>query len=86
MRPTYWKHRDRHGKIALVKPTAMMMVTVQVRNFDAAVAWYRDVLGLSVLARGLPLRGRTGPHSVPQGLDWILYPGGRRRRLSRAMW
>lgn len=26
------------------------MVTVQVRNFDAAVAWYRDVLGLTVLA------------------------------------
>lgn len=25
------------------------MVTVQVRDFDAAVAWYRDVLGLSVL-------------------------------------
>jgi len=24
------------------------MVTVQVRDFDAAVAWYRDVLGLSV--------------------------------------
>jgi len=35
--------------MALVKPTAMMMVTVQVRNFDVAVAWYRDVLGLSVL-------------------------------------
>jgi catechol 2,3-dioxygenase-like lactoylglutathione lyase family enzyme len=26
-----------------------MMVTVQVANFDAAVAWYRDVLGLAVL-------------------------------------
>ena len=25
------------------------MVTVQVRDFDAAVAWYRDVLGLSVV-------------------------------------
>jgi catechol 2,3-dioxygenase-like lactoylglutathione lyase family enzyme len=25
------------------------MVTAQVRNFDAAVAWYRDVLGLAVL-------------------------------------
>jgi catechol 2,3-dioxygenase-like lactoylglutathione lyase family enzyme len=26
-----------------------MMVTVQVRNLDAMVAWYRDVLGLEVL-------------------------------------
>jgi catechol 2,3-dioxygenase-like lactoylglutathione lyase family enzyme len=26
-----------------------MMVTIQVRDFDAAVAWYRDVLGLAVL-------------------------------------
>ena len=26
------------------------MVTVQVRDFDAAVAWYRDVFGLSVLS------------------------------------
>lgn len=26
----------------------MRMVTVQVRDFDAALAWYRDVLGLSV--------------------------------------
>ena len=26
-----------------------MMVTAQVRHFDAAVEWYRDVLGLSVL-------------------------------------
>ena len=25
------------------------MMTVQVRNFDAMVAWYRDVLGLEVL-------------------------------------
>ena len=25
------------------------MVTAQVRDFDGAVAWYRDVLGLSVL-------------------------------------
>jgi catechol 2,3-dioxygenase-like lactoylglutathione lyase family enzyme len=31
-----------------MKPTEFMMVTVQVANFDAAVAWYRDVLGLSV--------------------------------------
>jgi catechol 2,3-dioxygenase-like lactoylglutathione lyase family enzyme len=27
----------------------MMMVTVQVRDFDAMVAWYRDTLGLEVL-------------------------------------
>jgi catechol 2,3-dioxygenase-like lactoylglutathione lyase family enzyme len=27
----------------------VMMVTVQVRDFDGMVAWYRDVLGLSVL-------------------------------------
>jgi catechol 2,3-dioxygenase-like lactoylglutathione lyase family enzyme len=27
----------------------LMMVTVQVRDFDALVAWYRDVLGLKVL-------------------------------------
>jgi len=27
----------------------VMMVTIQVRDFDAAVAWYRDVLGLAVL-------------------------------------
>ena len=26
-----------------------MMMTVQVRDFDAAVAWYRDVLGLTVV-------------------------------------
>ncbi len=26
-----------------------MMVTVQVRNLDAALAWYRDVLGLVVV-------------------------------------
>jgi len=26
-----------------------MMVTIQVRDFDASVAWYRDVLGLQVL-------------------------------------
>lgn len=26
-----------------------MMVTAQVRDFDAALAWYRDVLGLAVL-------------------------------------
>jgi catechol 2,3-dioxygenase-like lactoylglutathione lyase family enzyme len=32
-----------------MKPTGIMMVTVQVANFDAAVDWYRDVLGLSVL-------------------------------------
>lgn len=25
------------------------MLTAQVRNFDGAVAWYRDILGLSVL-------------------------------------
>jgi catechol 2,3-dioxygenase-like lactoylglutathione lyase family enzyme len=36
------------GKIALMKPTEVTMVTVQVANFDVAVAWYRDVLGLSV--------------------------------------
>jgi len=33
-----------------MKPTQVMMVTVQVRDFDAAVAWYREVLGLSVLS------------------------------------
>jgi catechol 2,3-dioxygenase-like lactoylglutathione lyase family enzyme len=27
----------------------LMMVTIQVRDFDAAVEWYRDVLGLQVL-------------------------------------
>ena len=32
-----------------MQPIGIMMVTAQVRNFDAAVAWYRDVLGLSVL-------------------------------------
>ncbi len=34
----------------VMKPTQIMMVTVQVRNFDATVAWYRDVLGLSVMS------------------------------------
>jgi catechol 2,3-dioxygenase-like lactoylglutathione lyase family enzyme len=34
--------------MTLMKPTGITMVTVQVRDFDAAVAWYRDVLGLSV--------------------------------------
>lgn len=44
-----------------------MMVTVQVRDFDAAVAWYRDVLGLSVLTLEpdefcmLAPPGSTGP-------------------------
>jgi catechol 2,3-dioxygenase-like lactoylglutathione lyase family enzyme len=32
-----------------MQPTGIAMVTVQVRDFDAAVTWYRDVLGLSVL-------------------------------------
>jgi catechol 2,3-dioxygenase-like lactoylglutathione lyase family enzyme len=32
-----------------MRPTGIMMVTVQVANFEAAVAWYRDVLGLAVL-------------------------------------
>jgi catechol 2,3-dioxygenase-like lactoylglutathione lyase family enzyme len=36
--------------MAFMKATQVMMVTVQVRDFDAAVAWYRDVLGLSVLS------------------------------------
>jgi catechol 2,3-dioxygenase-like lactoylglutathione lyase family enzyme len=27
---------------------SMMMVTIQVRDFDAMVAWYRDTLGLDV--------------------------------------
>ena len=31
-----------------MKPTGVTMVTVQVAKFDAAVAWYRDVLGLEV--------------------------------------
>jgi catechol 2,3-dioxygenase-like lactoylglutathione lyase family enzyme len=30
---------------------AISLVTVQVRDFDAMVAWYRDVLGLSVVWR-----------------------------------
>ncbi len=32
-----------------MQPTGLMMVTVQVRDFEASVGWYRDVLGLSVL-------------------------------------
>lgn len=32
-----------------MKPTGVMMVTVQVRDFDTCVSWYRDVLGLEVL-------------------------------------
>lgn len=32
-----------------MKPTGLAMVTVQVRDFDSAVEWYRDVLGLAVL-------------------------------------
>src|SRR5215831_3550967 len=36
--------------MASMTPTQVMMVTVQVRDFDAAVAWYRDLLGLSVLS------------------------------------
>jgi catechol 2,3-dioxygenase-like lactoylglutathione lyase family enzyme len=36
--------------MAFMTPTQVMMVTAQVRDFDAAVAWYRDVLGLSVLS------------------------------------
>jgi len=40
----------RPGTMILMQPTGMMMVTVQVRNFEALVAWYRDVLGLSVLS------------------------------------
>jgi catechol 2,3-dioxygenase-like lactoylglutathione lyase family enzyme len=32
-----------------MKPTDVTMVTVQVADFDASVAWYRDVLGLSVV-------------------------------------
>jgi catechol 2,3-dioxygenase-like lactoylglutathione lyase family enzyme len=35
--------------MTVMKPSRVMMVTVQVGNFDVAVAWYRDVLGLSVL-------------------------------------
>lgn len=31
-----------------MKPTEVTLVTVQVAHFDEAVAWYRDVLGLSV--------------------------------------
>lgn len=34
--------------MTLMQPIRLTMVTVQVRDFDAAVAWYRDVLGLSV--------------------------------------
>jgi catechol 2,3-dioxygenase-like lactoylglutathione lyase family enzyme len=33
-----------------MNPSEIMMVTVQVRDFDGSLAWYRDVLGLSVLA------------------------------------
>lgn len=40
--------RARLAMMRSMQPTALMMVTVQVREFDAAVAWYRDVLGLSV--------------------------------------
>jgi catechol 2,3-dioxygenase-like lactoylglutathione lyase family enzyme len=36
--------------MTLMQPTATMMVTVQVRDFATAVAWYSDVLGLSVLS------------------------------------
>jgi catechol 2,3-dioxygenase-like lactoylglutathione lyase family enzyme len=32
-----------------MRPTGIMMVTVQVANFAAAVEWYRDVLGLAVV-------------------------------------
>jgi catechol 2,3-dioxygenase-like lactoylglutathione lyase family enzyme len=32
-----------------MRPTGIMMVTVQVANFTAAVNWYRDVLGLAVV-------------------------------------
>lgn len=31
-----------------MKVKGLMMVTVQVRDFDGVVAWYRDVLGLDV--------------------------------------
>jgi hypothetical protein len=34
----------------LMQPTGIMMITVQVRNFEPLIAWYRDVLGLSVLS------------------------------------
>jgi catechol 2,3-dioxygenase-like lactoylglutathione lyase family enzyme len=34
----------------VMQPTGIMIVTVQVRDFAALVAWYRDVLGLSVLS------------------------------------
>lgn len=37
------------GKMTYMKPTRLMMVTIQVRDFDAALAWYRDTIGLSVL-------------------------------------
>lgn len=33
----------------VMQPTRLMMATAQVRDFDVAVAWYRDVLGLAVL-------------------------------------
>ena len=42
------------------------MVTVQVRDFDAAVAWYRDVLGLSVLS----LEPDEFCMLVPPGSQW----------------
>ena len=32
-----------------MNPTGMMMVTVQVRDFNAATRWYQEVLGLTVL-------------------------------------
>jgi catechol 2,3-dioxygenase-like lactoylglutathione lyase family enzyme len=35
--------------MAIMRPTGIMMVTVQVASFDVAVDWYRDVLGLAVL-------------------------------------
>ena len=38
------------------------MVTVQVRDFDGMVAWYRDVLGLGI---GWAGTGRVGALTMP---------------------
>ena len=48
--PRYERVGIEPGKMIVMQPTGIMMVTVQVRNFEALVTWYRDVLGLSVLS------------------------------------
>jgi len=36
----------KRDRIKALKPTSAMMMAARVRHFDAAVEWYRDVLGL----------------------------------------